>query len=319
MTSGLIPLELPEPAVIAASVVIVLPLIITCEWVLLIRLLQNAGFTCPYCRKHILALSSWTCGHCHHTMRLSRWIWTFFRSCNACGNVPQYVKCPHCDVPVALVDNPDPSFMTVCARYAEDTSLLAYPPEEADRMAVSVLDGLEKKSGPPLVVAWRRAREDTLAISWIRVGHAGFRVRGCRYPKIPTSADEPGGQPVMAPASTVTDRLDVGVSPGRHGNFGFWLERDGFHAAGFVGFGVPPGAAVEGPQEPSPHEARRTMTQSILAAIHDVHRDWNEELDALSGEVLRGEITSEEHDRMKEAADQLYENQINELTGPQRL
>ena len=189
------------------------------------RRIGSEGFNCPHCRKRIRVFEAWVCGQCGDESRpfWMGFVRTFFRPCRGCRNAPQYLKCPHCHVPIALVDDPDPNAMTVCARFTSDTKLLVYPVARTETQIASVPDGFEKKSEPPLVVAWRRARDDNLVIWWTRVGYAGFQVRGCRYPKVPTMPNEPDGQPVMAPSSAVTGRVDVGVSPGRHGNFGFWL------------------------------------------------------------------------------------------------
>jgi hypothetical protein len=309
---------LGESATAALSIVLLLPLIIAWEWAILSRFVRNEGFNCPYCRERIEVFGPWTCGQCHYTMRLPRVFRTFFRSCPVCQNVPQYAKCPHCHVPVPLVDEPDQNRMPVCARHIDDTGLLVHPPQTYPD-AVSVPDGFERKSAPPLIVAWRRARDDNLVIWWTRIGYPGFAVRGCRYAKVPTRPDAADGQPIMAPSGTMTDRIDVGVSAGRHGNFGFWLERRGFEPTGFVGFGVPPGAAASAPESPDPREERRKRNRVKLSEIEQLHREWLDEEERLAGQLERGDISQLEHDRRKEITADMYENEINALTGPERM
>jgi hypothetical protein len=308
---------IPEAASEIVALVIMIPLLWACAW-WIVNEFVNHSFTCPYCRKSLPIIHFWECGQCHQEMRLSCIMWTVFRSCVACHNAPQYLKCPHCDVPIPLVEAPDPDMMVNCARHIFDSALLAYP-AEPDAAAPSIPDGFERKSVPPLVVAWRRAREDTLEIWWTHVGYPGFRVRGCRYAKVPTRPDEPDGQPVMAPSDALADRIDVGVSAGRHGNFGFWLERDGFEPAGFVGFGVPPGAAAPEATAPDPREERRKRNRAKLGEIELLHREWLEEEERLATQLGHGEISQTEYERRKEITGDLYENEINALTGPERI
>jgi hypothetical protein len=123
----------------------------------------------------------------------------------------------------------------------------------------------------------------------------------------------------MAPSGALSDRIDVGVSAGRHGNFGFWLERDGFEPAGFVGFGVPPGAAAPEATTPDPREERRKRNRAKLGEIELLHREWLEEEERLATQLGHGEISQTEYERRKEITGDLYENEINALTGPERI
>jgi hypothetical protein len=317
-SSWLAQFGITETAAELSALILVLPILWACAW-WIVKGFLNQSFSCPYCRKSIPVIHQWECGHCHHEMRLSAFLWTVFRLCFRCRNSAEYLKCPHCDVPIALVKDADPGVIPVCARYVADTELLVYPSMESELSAPPIPEGFEQKSGPPLVVAWRRAGDDNVIIWWTRVGHTGFQVRGCRYPRVPTAPNELDGHAIMAPSGALTDKVDVGVSVGRHGNFGFWLERKGFQPTGFVGFGVPPGAAAPVPAQPDPHEERRKMNRSTLSLIHDIQREWREAIERLHGELERGELLRDEHERMTEITDQLYENQINVLTGPERV
>jgi ribosome recycling factor len=66
-------------------------------------------------------------------------------------------------------------------------------------------------------------------------------------------------------------------------------------------------------------EARRKANRSILSAIRDIQRDWNDELERLKSKLMRAEMSADEHDRMKDAVDQLYENQSASSSGPSDL
>ena len=86
-----------------------------------------------------------------------------------------------------------------------------------------------------------------------------------------------------------------------------------------MGFGVPPGAAATVSKEPDPYEERRKRNRAKLSEIEQLHREWLDEKERLAGQLDRGEIGALEYERRKEITGDMYENQINELTGPQRV
>ena len=61
------------------------------------------------------------------------------------------------------------------------------------------------------------------------------------------------------------------------------------------------------------------MNRATLSSIQELQREWRGEVERLDGQLDRGEITQHEYNHMKDIADQLYENQMDGLTGPQRL
>jgi hypothetical protein len=277
-----------------------------------VRLLQGIGFSCPSCHTFIQLFGPWRCGRC--LRKPSWWQMSFLWRCSSCGHESAWFKCPKCNRTIQLVARADPNSRAVCARYVGDSQLPIWSEQPFSGDIPKVPEGFKRVSEPPLVLAWQRSAADNLIIWWCRVGYGSFVLKGFRYTNTPTSTTEQADRPVMSATGIATGQIDVEVKPGQDGNFGFWLDREGFQPVGFVGFTVPPGAATEAPEKIDPD----LQAEAVLDKVEKLLKRQRERLAELEIK-RRGEgMTDADYKRQKEAIEDFFEDEVNKMTGPQR-